>query len=85
MNAQKTYPDIAARLTKLRMAFGGLVQREWAERHGFNQGQYNHWETGARRIPLEAAEKLALTYGVTLDWIYLGRRSGLAESTSKLL
>lgn len=60
-----------------------MTQRAWAERHGFNPTQYNNWERGVRRIPLEASEKLCKLYGVTLDFIYLGRRDGLSDTASK--
>lgn len=74
------YPEIGARLAALREALSQLTQKEWAVKHGFNTTQYNNWETGARRIPVENAEKLADVYGVTLDFIYRGRRDGLPET-----
>ncbi len=77
--------DIGQRLRSVRSAFSDFGQREWAEKHGFNQTQYNNWERGERRIPVEAAEKLCETYGLSLDFIYRGRRDGLSENASKLL
>lgn len=79
------YAEIGARLAALRRAVSDFNQKEWAERHGFNPTQYNNWETGARRIPVEYAEKLDDLYGVTLDWVYRGKRSGLSETLSKKL
>lgn len=79
------YYIIGERLVSVRQAFSDLSQKAWAEKHGFNQTQYNNWEKGTRRIPLEAAEKLAAAYGLTLDFLYLGRRDGLSESARKVL
>lgn len=85
MSERKTYPDIAERLGTLRAGFSEDNRSVWAGRHGFNVSQYINWENGTRRIPLEAAEKLVQRYGVTLDWIYLGRWDGLSDSARKTL
>jgi hypothetical protein len=79
------YQDIGARLQDVRAAFGAESQKAWAEREGFNPTQWNNWETGTRRIPVDAAERLCDRYGLTLDWIYRGRRDGLSETAMKLL
>lgn len=79
------FVEIGRRIEAVRQAFTDLSQREFSQRHGFNPTQWNNWATGARRIPLECAEKLVTAYGLTLDWIYLGRRDGLAERASKVL
>lgn len=79
------FTDIAKRLVSVRRAFSELTQKGWAEKHGFNLTQYNNWERGLRRIPIEAAVKLCDLYGLTLDFIYRGRRDGLAESASKVV
>jgi len=85
MEKEKTYPEIGARLTQTREAFSALNGQEWALRNGFNIAQYRSWERGERRIPVDNAEKLCETYGLTLDWIYRGRRDGLSENASKVL
>lgn len=77
------FSDIGQRVAAIRVGFSDMTQRAWAERHGFNPTQYNNWERGVRRIPLEASEKLCKLYGVTLDFIYLGRRDGLSDTASK--
>lgn len=82
---ESDFAEIGARLTAVRQAFSDLSQKAWAEKHNFNQTQYNNWEKGTRRIPVENAEKLCGLYGLTLDFIYRGRRDGLAESASKVL
>ena len=69
---RKLYPEIGERLMALRKRFSDLSQKAWAEKHGFKTTQYNNWENGTRRIPLEAAEKLCELYGLTLDALYRG-------------
>lgn len=78
------FPEIAARLISLRKGLSDLSQKGWAEKHGFNQTQYNNWEKGTRRIPVDEAEKLCHLYGLTLDFIYRGRLDGLSENARKL-
>lgn len=85
MTEMQPYRSIGARLQAIRLGFSALSQRAWAVQNGFEPTQYNNWETGARRIPVDAAEKLCETYGITLDFMYRGRRDGLSESASKVL
>lgn len=56
-----------------------MSQKDWAQKHGFSVTRYNNWETGARRIPVDEADKLCDRYGLTLDAIYRGRLDGLSE------
>ena len=79
------YLEIGDRLARLRQAMSDLTQGQWAERHGFNVTQYNNWERGVRRVPVEAAERLCGRYGLTLDWIYRARSEGLPETLRKVL
>ncbi|MGR3524870.1 MAG: helix-turn-helix domain-containing protein [Paracoccaceae bacterium] len=79
------YFQIASRLTAIRTGMSNLNQKEFALKNGFNVTQWNNWEAGTRRIPIEAAEKLCRIYGVTLDFIYMGRRDGLSEKTLKVV
>lgn len=84
MNEDYTHNEIARRVRSVRESTS-LSQKDFAERHNFNRAQYNHWETGLRRIPVESAEKLCDAYGVTLDFIYRGRRDALSEMAQKVL
>jgi transcriptional regulator with XRE-family HTH domain len=78
------YAEIGARLRRLRESYGpDLSQRAWAERHNFSPTQYNNWELGTRRIPVDSAEELCNLYGLTLDFVYRGRRDGLSENARK--
>lgn len=85
MTDRPDYSEIGARLKATRLYFSADPQKEWAARNGFNPTQYNRWERGTRRIPVDAAVKLSETYGLTLDFIYRGRRDGLSETLSKSL
>ncbi|MCI9084106.1 MAG: helix-turn-helix domain-containing protein [Bacilli bacterium] len=46
-----------------------LLQREVAEIIGANKNTYPHWESGLYEIPLEAMDKLATYYKVSVDYI----------------
>lgn len=78
------YKSIGDRLARIRLGFSDLSQKAWAEKHGFPQTRYNNWETGARRIPVDDAERLCDLYGLTLDAIYRGRLDGLSENARKV-
>lgn len=79
------YHQVGVRLRSIREGFSDLNQKDWAERHNFSVTQYNNWERGVRRIPVDDAERLCSTYGVSLDFIYRGRRDGLSERASKVV
>ena len=85
MTDAETYPEIGKRLEAIRAAFSDLNQKDWAEKHHFGTTQYNNWEKGARRIPVDAAERLCDTYGLTLDFVYRGRRDGLSDKARNAL
>lgn len=74
---RKSLTMIAARLKDMRRAFGVEKQGEFAARAGIARNTYNQWEQGQRRPDIDNAIKLAETYGVTLDWIFLGSPRGL--------
>lgn len=79
------FPGIGERLSAIRRANSSLDQKAWAEKHGFGQTQYNNWEKGTRRIPVDDAEKLCDLYSVSLDFVYRGKRNGLPENIRNLL
>lgn len=79
------FAEIGSRLRGVRLAFSDLDQKQWATKHGFSATQYNNWERGDRRIPVESAERLCELYGLTLDFVYRGRRDGLSEKASKVV
>ena len=80
MASDYPYIAIGERLAAIRSGFSDLSQKAWAERNGFAVTQYNNWEKGARRIPVEAAEILTDRYGLSLDFIYRGKLDGVSEN-----
>lgn len=85
MENRPDYSEIGDRLTLVRQGFSDLTQSAWASKNGFAVSQYNNWEKGTRRISVDAAQKLADSYGLSLDFIFRGRRDGLSEKASKVL
>lgn len=83
-NNMPEYHEIGARLKAIRTGFSDLSQKAWAEKHGFNVTQYNNWEKGTRRIPVDAAERISDIYELTLDAIYRGKVGGLSEKARKV-
>lgn len=79
VNDLPEYAEIGERLRAIRVGFSEMSQKAWAQKNGFSVTQYNNWEKGTRRIPIDAAERLSDTYGLTLDAIYRGRLDGLSE------
>lgn len=72
----RTTAHIATRLRHTREALG-LNQKEFAMRANLSQNGYNQYESGARRLTIDAAHRICDEYGVTLDWLYRGDRSRL--------
>jgi transcriptional regulator with XRE-family HTH domain len=68
--------EIGKRLRLLRES-QGLIQATIADRVNVARTRWNNWEVGVGRIPVDAASQLVQIYGVTLDWIYLGREAGM--------
>ena len=75
---------IAARLRATREAFG-LGQNEFARRAGIASNTYNQYEQAKNLPRLDFANQICDTYGITLDWIYRGDRSGLPMRIANLL
>ena len=77
------YSAIARRLRLTRMAagyddYGG--QARFARRLNLGTGRWNNYETGGDKpIPFKVALLVVQVTGATLDWIYLGDRSGLPQ------
>lgn len=60
------------RIRELRLK-ANLSQRQVAEVLGVKQQQYQRWETGSRDFPIKELVQLANFFGVTTDYILLGR------------
>lgn len=80
----KVHSDIGTRLKAFR-ELTELQQKEFAIKNGFAPTQYTNWETGERRIPVDKAALLENVYGLTLDFIYLGRFRTLPHSLATSL
>ena len=67
--------------TRLRWLFDrqGLSQKAFADTAGIGQTQLNNWLVGKDRVSLEGALKLSRAYGVSLDFLYLGRVDTLSR------
>lgn len=68
--------DIAARLVVLMDALE-RNQTSFASLLGITPSALNNYLKGLRRPDLDIAITIASKTGVTLDWLYLGDRSGL--------
>ena len=69
--------DIAARLRYTRQALG-VNQRLFATRANLRPNRYNQYESGARALTIDAAQRICDECGVTLDRLFRGDRSMVA-------
>lgn len=84
-DASRPHAAIGERVRAMRLAFTSDSLRTFAQKMGVSPMAVSGWETGFRRIPVESAERYCDMFGVTLDWIYRGRRDCLSENASKIL
>ena len=78
------YSDIGNRIVAFRRHLN-MSATKFAKEHGFSKSQLGNWEAGSRRISIDAAMRLCDLYGLTLDYIYIGRLSSLPHSLAVLL
>lgn len=76
--------DIARRLEALMVAMK-LNQTGFANLVGISQPALNNYIKALRRPDLDVAILIQAKTGVTLDWIYLGNRSGLPARLLEIL
>lgn len=76
---------IGARLKLLREAFGFHEAKAWCEHVGIAPNAWNHFERGRRAPTVEAALKVAVKTGASLDWIYRGLEETLSVKVQKAL
>lgn len=72
----KSLADIGRRLVALREALD-MNQTAFGQLTGISQPALANYEKGYRRPEIDKAIQIVNRTGVTLDWIYLGDRSGL--------
>lgn len=75
---------VGERIRNLREALG-LSQTEFAKQAGLVRAAVATWERGAQRPGIALAQKITDRYGVTLDWIFLGRVNTLRHDMIGLL
>lgn len=80
----KSLEDIGRRIVALREALE-MNQTGFAQMTGIKQNALANYEAGTRRPDLDQAYKLVAKTGVTLDWVYLGDRSGLPQRLLALI
>lgn len=76
--------DIAMRLSALMDAMK-LNQTSFANLVGISQPALNNYIKALRRPEIDVAIMIQSKTGVTLDWIYLGNRSGLPARLLEIL
>jgi transcriptional regulator with XRE-family HTH domain len=74
----KSPADIGKRIVMLREALGHN-QGAFARLVDISQPALANYESGLRRPELDKAFLIVAKTGVTLDWLYLGDRSGLPQ------
>lgn len=76
MTDEHPFADIGFRIHALRIAVG-MEPKEFAKRAGVGTSALNQWESGDKRISVDAASRIVRDLPATLDYIYLGDVSGL--------
>jgi transcriptional regulator with XRE-family HTH domain len=76
--------DIAKRLQALVEALRHN-QTSFAAMVGISQPALNNYLKGIRRPDIDVAIQIQMRTGATLDWLYLGDRSGLPSRLLELL
>lgn len=80
-NLERCAP-VAGRLKLVREAFASSVEAI-AFTMKITPETYRLYESGYARLPLDVAQLLAQDYGLTLDYIFLGRRDALPPHSSE--
>lgn len=80
----RTLPDIAMRLEALMQALQ-LNQTAFARLIDVSQPALSNYLKAIRRPEIDVAIRIQAKTGVTLDWMYLGDRSGLPARLLEIL
>jgi transcriptional regulator with XRE-family HTH domain len=84
LEGDMTPEAIGARLALIREAFG-LSKAEIADMLDIDRTHWSRFEGGQRAIPYDKASRLVVRFGVTLDFIILGKWGGLEFATAERL
>lgn len=79
-----TPAKVGARLAIVREVLG-LSQTQMAAQCGLAVNAWNNYETGRRRISVDAAIDVARTFRLTLDYIYVGDTSNLPHGLARAI
>ncbi len=71
--------SIADRLRRSRITAGFERASDAARRFGWSYSRYMNYENGERAVPPKQAILFASAYGVTVDFIYFGKRDNLKQ------
>jgi DNA-binding XRE family transcriptional regulator len=76
---------IGRRLKLARMArgYGDQEQGKFAKAAGIETNTYNQWERGANVPNIHNAIQLCRKHELSLDWIYFGKTTSLADKITK--
>jgi DNA-binding XRE family transcriptional regulator len=78
-------PDrVAPRVIAVR-EYVGVMKSEMADTLGVDRSTWTKIEKGERGLPLEAAYKMKLRYGVSLEFLYTGELSGCDARMAEFL
>ncbi|WP_412506177.1 helix-turn-helix domain-containing protein [Roseovarius sp. SYSU LYC5161] len=75
---------IGDRIKKIRSAWG-LSQTEIGKICGVGKNTVSHWENGRQKPTIAQMYPVCQELDLTLDWIYLGRESGLSVAVARRL
>lgn len=85
MDVAEATPDkVGARLALVREVLG-LSQTQIAGQAGIAVNAWNNYETGRRRISIDAAIAVAREFRLTLDYIYVGDPSNLPHGLARAI
>jgi len=73
-------PEAVARRLRLLRLVSGLNSTDYAQRAEIGIQAWSNYESGRRRISVDAALRLLATYHVTLDYVYIGEVAGLPRT-----
>jgi uncharacterized protein DUF3606 len=73
--------DTPQRLRLTRLAFGYGNPAVFAATMAISPQRWNAYEEGREPLPLPVALQICTTYGVSLDWLYRGRKDGICTET----
>lgn len=78
------FADVSNRLRAVR-SYYNMTSTEFALQADVARKSYSQWESGKLRISVDGALSIARRYGISLDFIYLGRLDALPNNIANAL